>query len=81
MRPTTKTYYFTKKTPNGTYNHLSTNGEIILDFVIGEFLANCFCNDNNDLRVVIFRKSNSECNVRKRINDIILTITEYEKCE
>lgn len=69
-RQHTKCYYFPRKQDGEHFEHISTDGAVTLDHLIGETLAIAFCDFETSLELVRFHRPMETLIVQRRLSDI-----------
>lgn len=77
-RPYSTNYYFNRTRDLRGFEHISTNGEVVLDHLCGATIADAFCNDSCDLQLVRFSRSGETLTILRRLTDIKATVTIYK---
>lgn len=76
-RPKTQTYFFNRNMHRDGFEHVSTDGAMSMECIVGETLAAAFCDCDNGLELVRFHRPQETTIVHRRLTDIKVTITIY----
>lgn len=76
-RPHEKTYYFKHAEYGGGYEHRDTTGTLLLEWLVGDTIANAFCDADGCIELVRFHRPCEDLVVLKRLSDIRATVTKH----
>ena len=76
-RPKSHIYFFNRCKDAEGFEHVSTDGALTLDCIVGETLAAAFCDCDNGLELVRMHRQLETIVVHKRLTDIKATLTVY----
>ena len=77
VRPYTTNYYFSRSHNLMGFEHISTDGTMLLDNLCGATLADAFCNDGCGLELVRFKHEHQTLIIMRRLTDIKVTLTTW----
>lgn len=76
-RPHEKTYYFKRAEYGGGFEHRDTTGSILLEWLVGDTIADAFCDADGCIELVRMHRPCEDMVVLRRQSDVRAVITKY----
>ena len=74
-RPYTTQYYFNRTRDLQGFEHISTDGAVMLDQLCGETIASAMCDNDCSLEMVRFSRHGEQLIIHRRLTDIRAQLT------
>ena len=76
-RPHHKHYFFQRRQDGYGFEHRDTTSSILLEWLVGDTIADGFCDDDGCIELVRFHRPCEDLVVMRRLSDIRATVTKY----
>lgn len=76
-RPHHTTYFFKRCEDCERFEHRDTTGSVLLEWLVGDTIADAFCDPDGSLELVRMHRPCEDLVVMRRLSDIRATITKY----